>query len=32
MNYLHGDITDVVQFNRHMNIGAIAYWYTPDTP
>lgn len=32
MNYLHGDITDVVQFNKYMNIGAIAYWYTPDTP
>lgn len=32
VNYLHGDITDVVQFNRYINMGAIAYWYTPQSP
>jgi hypothetical protein len=31
-NYLHGDIVDVVQFNRYLNMGVIAYWNTPETP
>lgn len=32
VNYLHGDIQDVVRLNRYMNLGAVAYWYTPNTP
>jgi hypothetical protein len=28
-NYLHGDITEVVGFNRYINLGAISYWNTP---
>jgi hypothetical protein len=31
-NYLQGDIADVVQFNRYINIGGVAYWNTPETP
>lgn len=31
-NYLHGDIVDVVQFKTYMNIGAVAYWNTPNMP
>lgn len=31
-NYLHGDITEVVGFNRYINLGAIAYWNTPKSP
>ena len=32
MNFLQGDIQDVVQFNRYMNLGILAYYNTPDTP
>lgn len=32
LNYLNGDITDVVQFDKYMNIGSIAYWNTPKSP
>jgi len=32
LNYLHGDIVDVVKLNRYFNVGAIAYWNTPKTP
>lgn len=31
-NYLHGDIRDVVKFERYINLGAVAYWNTPKTP
>ncbi len=31
-NYLHGDITGVVGFNRYINLGLLAYWYTPEFP
>lgn len=32
LNYLHGDIVDVVKLNRYFNVGAVAYWNTPKTP
>lgn len=32
LNYLHGDIVDVVQLNRYFNVGAVAYWNTPEFP
>ena len=32
LNYLHGDIKDVVQFDKYMNIGSLAYWNTPSLP
>lgn len=31
-SYLHGDITEVVGFNRYINLGLLAYWYTPKFP
>jgi hypothetical protein len=31
-SYLHGDVKDVVQFDRYINLGAIAYWNTPKAP
>ena len=31
-NYLHGDITSVVQFDKYLSLGALAYWYTPKAP
>lgn len=32
LNYLNGDITDVVQFNKYINLGSVAYWNTPNLP
>ena len=32
LNYLQGDVSDVVQFERYINIGALAYWNTPAKP
>jgi len=32
LNFLNGDITDVVLFEKYMNIGGIAYWNTPQSP
>jgi len=31
-NYLSGDITDVVQFEKYIHIGSVAYWNTPELP
>ncbi len=31
-NYLHGDIMDVVGLSRYLNVGAVAYWNTPESP
>ncbi|PHR54792.1 MAG: hypothetical protein COA44_12230 [Arcobacter sp.] len=32
VNFLEGDITDVVQFRKYMNLGGIVYWNTPQAP
>ena len=32
MNFLQGDIQDVVQFNRYMSLGVLAYYNTPQIP
>lgn len=32
VNFLEGDITDVVKFRKYMNIGGIMYWNTPEAP
>lgn len=31
-NYLHGDVTGVVGFNRYINLALLAYWYTTKFP
>ncbi len=31
-HYLTGDIVDVIGFDIYSTIGAVAYWYTEDTP
>jgi len=32
MNYIQGDVEDVVQFSRYMNLGLVAYYNTPKEP
>ena len=32
LNYLHGDVTSVVKFERFLNTGILAYWNTPNNP
>ena len=32
VNYLQGDVSDIVQFERYIDIGILAYWNTPNNP
>lgn len=32
VNFLEGDITEVVKFKKYMNLGVISYWNTPEVP